>query len=66
MCIGNLFTEAGFAVIESRPYIHKWPPKYRLVVRLGGRRLFETACRIYERIERSWFQVRVIAEKSNA
>jgi len=27
MCIGNLDTEAGFSVIESRPYIHKWPPK---------------------------------------
>jgi len=66
MCIGNLFTEAGFAVIESRAYIHKWPPKYRLIARLGGRSLFEIACRIYGRIERSWFQVRVIAEKTNA
>ncbi len=28
MCIGNLFTEAGFEVIESKPYIHKWPPNY--------------------------------------
>jgi SAM-dependent methyltransferase len=63
MCIGNLFTEAGYAVIESKAYIHKWPPQYRLVARLGGRGLFELACRIYGRIERSWYQVRVIAEK---
>ncbi|HEX4984493.1 MAG TPA: class I SAM-dependent methyltransferase [Burkholderiales bacterium] len=63
MCIGNLFTEAGFSVIESRPYIRKWPPGYRLIARLGGRPLFELASRIYGRIERSWFQVRVIAEK---
>jgi SAM-dependent methyltransferase len=66
MCLGNLFTEAGFAVVESRPYIEKWPPKYRTIARLGGRRLFEIACRIYGRIERSWFQVRVIAEKAAA
>jgi predicted AAA+ superfamily ATPase len=30
------------------------------------RRLFELACRIYGRIDRSWFQVRLIAEKRNA
>jgi SAM-dependent methyltransferase len=66
MCIGNLFTEAGFTVIESKQYIHKWPPKYRLIAKLGGRNVFEIACRIYGRIERSWFQVRVIAEKPNA
>lgn len=66
MCLGNLFTEAGFTVIESKPYIHKWPPKYRLIARLGGRRLFEIAARVYGRLERSWFQVRVIAEKAAA
>ncbi|MGH8161829.1 MAG: class I SAM-dependent methyltransferase [Gammaproteobacteria bacterium] len=66
MCIGNLFTEAGFAVIESKPYIHKWPPKWHLVARLGGRSVFDIACRIYGRIERSWFQVRIIAEKIDA
>jgi SAM-dependent methyltransferase len=66
MCIGNLFTEAGFSVIESKPYIHKWPPHYRLIARLGGRRLFDLACRIYGRVERTWFQVRVVAEKMEA
>ena len=66
MCIGHLVTEAGFTVSESKPYIHKWPPMYRLVARLGGRSLFEIACRIYGRIERSWFLVRVIAEKAHA
>jgi len=65
MCIGNLFTEAGFVVIESEPYIHKWPPNYRFIARFGGRSIFNIACRIYGRVERSWFQVRVIAEKAN-
>jgi SAM-dependent methyltransferase len=66
MCIGNLFTEAGFSVIESKPYIHKWPPNFDRYVKLGGRRLFEIACRVYGRWERSWFQVRVVAEKKAA
>ncbi|MFN6165605.1 MAG: class I SAM-dependent methyltransferase [Pseudanabaena sp.] len=63
MCRGNLFTEAGFSVIESKPYIHKWPPKYQLIAKIGGRPLFEIACHIFGRIERTWFQVRVIGEK---
>jgi SAM-dependent methyltransferase len=63
MCIGNLFSEAGFSVVESKAYIHKWPPKYRLIAGLGGRPLFDFACRIYGRLERSWYQVRVISEK---
>ena len=62
-CLGNLFTEAGFSLIESKAYIHKWPPMYRLVARLGGRKLFEIACRVYGRIARSWFQVRAVGEK---
>jgi SAM-dependent methyltransferase len=65
-CLGNLFSEAGFSVIESKPYIHKWPPKYKFIAKYGGRSLFDVACRIYGRIERSWFQVRVVAEKKNA
>lgn len=65
MCIGNLFTEAGFSVLESRPYIHKWPPHFRRIAQFGGRRGFELACRIYGRWERSWYQVRLIAEKKN-
>ena len=63
MCAGNLFTEAGFSVVESKPYIHKWPPNYRWIAKAGGRPLFELACRVYGRLDRSWFQVRVIAEK---
>jgi len=63
MCIGNLFNEAGFQVIESKPYIHKWPRFYRFFAKLGGRKTFDLVCRIKGRLERSWFQVRVIACK---
>ena len=62
MNIGNLFTLAGFKVIESSPYIHKWPPFYILFARLG-RKIFDFVCKIYGRYERTWFQVLVVAEK---
>lgn len=63
MNIGNLFIEAGFSVLESKPYIHKWPPKRKWIVKVGGRFLFDIACSIYGRINRKWFQVKVVAEK---
>ncbi|MCK4890052.1 MAG: class I SAM-dependent methyltransferase [Candidatus Aminicenantes bacterium] len=63
LCLGNLFKEAGFSVIESKPLMHKWRMKFKILARFGGRRLFELACRIYARVDRSTFQVRVIAEK---
>ncbi|MGL5032830.1 MAG: class I SAM-dependent methyltransferase [Microcystaceae cyanobacterium] len=66
MCLGNLFSEAGFSVIESKAYIHKWPPKYKAIAKYGGRNVFEIACRIYGRINNSWSQVKVIAEKKKA
>jgi SAM-dependent methyltransferase len=63
MCMGNMMTEAGYSLIESKPYMHKWPPRYRLIARVGGRWLFEIACRIYGRMERTWFQVRAVGVK---
>ena len=62
MCLGNLFTEAGYFVEESAPYYHQWPPKnYRRIARWGGRRLFDFCCRLYAHWDRTVFQVRVIA-----
>jgi SAM-dependent methyltransferase len=63
MSIGNLFTEAGYEVLESVPYIHKWPPGHRAIARLFGRRAFDLASRLYARIERSWFQIRVVSRR---
>ena len=31
MNLGNLFSAAGFKVLQSQPYFHKWPPFYRKV-----------------------------------
>ena len=63
MCLGNLFVEAGYSLIESKAYIHKWPKSSVLIRRIGGRRLFNLACRIYGRLSRSSFQVRAIGKK---
>jgi hypothetical protein len=62
MCIENLFTLAGFKVIQSDPYIHKWPPHYRKIVRFG-RKIFDIICKMYGQYERTWFQVCIFAEK---
>ncbi|HEY9206281.1 MAG TPA: class I SAM-dependent methyltransferase [Candidatus Methanoperedens sp.] len=63
MCIGNLFNRANLEVISSKPYIHKWPPYSGEILRFFGRKIFNTVCRVYGRIERSWFQVRIVARK---
>jgi SAM-dependent methyltransferase len=60
---GNLFDQAGYIVKESKPYIHKWPPGYQQIGRYLGRSMFEIACRISGHLRRSWFQVRVVAER---
>jgi hypothetical protein len=62
MCLGNLLTEAGFKVIESRPYIAAWPPHYQAIARVFGRTGFDIACAIWGRFSRKLFQVRAIAE----
>ena len=64
MCIGNLFTEAGFFVIESKFYPHKWPPMYKILSKLASKNLFDGLCRIYGRVSRSTSQVRIIAQKN--
>jgi SAM-dependent methyltransferase len=71
MALGNLFKEAGFTVIESKPYIHAWPPRFipRLLRAVGGRTLFEAGCKIYGALTylnlspASFCQVRVVAKR---
>jgi SAM-dependent methyltransferase len=71
MSAANLFTQAGFKVLESRAYIHIWPPRFipRLLRSLGGRTLFEIGCKVYGFLT-YWSlspavisQVRVVAER---
>ena len=65
MNLGNLLAEAGFTVEESKPYIHKWPPKWRLFkgVFIRNRWLFELVCRISGRLRTRWSQVRAVGCK---
>lgn len=64
MAIGNLFTEAGFYVISSESYIHKWIPRYyRQLAKYGGRTIFDIACRIWGQIDRRIFNVKIVGVK---
>lgn len=63
MSLANLFSESGFTVIESKPYIHKWPPHYRSIAKLGGRKVFDFVCKLYGRVKKSDSQVRIVAQK---
>ena len=62
MDLGNIFTRAGFHVLESKPYRHKWPPHFKFISKFG-RKFFDVCCKIYARIETTWTQVRFVAEK---
>ena len=64
MNLGKLFLESGFEVVSVKPYIHKWPPFYRRIQSIFGWKIFNLVCRIYGKIERSWFQIEIIAVKA--
>ena len=64
MNLGNLFRRAGFDVVESKPYMHKWPPSnFRTIQKYIGWTGFHFICRIYSHLSRRSFQVRCIAVK---
>jgi len=60
--LGNIFVEAGYEVEYSRPYVHKWPPLYRHLAKLGWP-IFNILCRIYGQLDRTWFQVEIRARR---
>jgi hypothetical protein len=62
MCLGNLFSEAGYKVIESKPLMYKWPPKYKLIAKVGGRTVFNFVSWLYAIAARSYSQVRILAK----
>lgn len=63
MNLGNLLTEAGFQVEESKAYIHRWPAKWRLFKGLfmRNRWLFDIVCGISGRVRTQWSQTRAVA-----
>jgi hypothetical protein len=64
MNLGNLFTLAGFKVIESKAFVHRWPPFYYKIAKTFGTWAFHLSCRIYGYIYRhSCSQSKIIAIK---
>jgi SAM-dependent methyltransferase len=63
MNLGNLLNCAGFSVLKSEPFVHKWMPGHQAIVRAFGWRFFHLAARIYGRIDRRWCQTRAVAVK---
>jgi SAM-dependent methyltransferase len=63
MNLGNLLNCAGFSVIKSKPFVHKWMPGHQAIARRFGWRFFHLAARVYGRIDRRWCQTRAVAVK---
>jgi SAM-dependent methyltransferase len=64
MNLGNLFTEAGFNVLESKEFIHRWPPLYYKMAKMVGGKMFHSICRVYGFLKRhACSQVKLVAEK---
>jgi SAM-dependent methyltransferase len=61
--IGNLVRRAGFTVLSVERIWHRIPPKGGLVLKYGGERLFQLACRICGHLFRKQVQIRVVALK---
>ena len=64
MNLGNLFTEAGFKVIEVREIKHKWPPFFSVIFKIFGKPVFHFTCRIWGLISNRISQVRIVATKT--
>ena len=61
--LGNILTAANFKLIESKPFISKWPPFYKIFQKFLGWKLFFIICKIYGMVSNKWWQVKAIAEK---
>lgn len=59
--LGNLFSEAGYEIIESKHLKHRWPPKSDKLVRLLPRPLFQVLCHVFGRLPSKIYQVRLVA-----
>lgn len=67
MTLGNLLTEAGFSVRESRSFVHKWPMGWRKLKGLyfRNRWLFDLLSRIRGQMSRQYAQVRAVALRTD-
>jgi SAM-dependent methyltransferase len=63
MCLGNLFTTAGYQVQKAEVLKSQWPPYYMGMRKLLGEKLFRIVCQMYGRLRGNLYQTRVIAIK---
>jgi SAM-dependent methyltransferase len=63
MNLGNLFTIAGFKVLEVKTIYHRWPPFPRHIKMLFGTQVFHFFCKIYGHLARGMTQVRIVGVK---
>jgi len=62
LCIGNLFKLAGYNVISSDPFHHKWPRKRtNRIMKTGGPNFFNLACKMQSHFDRDWHNVKVVS-----
>lgn len=61
--LGNLARVAGFNVLVAQEIVHKWPPKWRTVLKFSGWKGFHFVSRIWARFDRSRSQVKLVAQK---
>jgi len=63
MNLGNILTAAGFKVLESEPFIHKWFPFHEKLKKFMTWKVFHFFCKIYGHIDNKWIQIRAIGIK---
>lgn len=64
LCAGNLFTLAGFRVLNIEKLKYLWPPGAYLIRKYLGKIIFDAACRLYYAFFGKWCQLRVTAERA--
>ena len=63
--IGNLLDAANFKIISIEKLYHKWPPKYEMVHKLFGVKIFKIICKVYGLFDRKITQVISVGKKIN-
>ena len=61
MNLGNLFTVAGYRILDVREITHKWPPRYYTIRKYLGSRLFYRVCQAYGFLTPRLTQIKIVA-----
>ena len=61
--LGNLLKKANFDVMSSKPFVHKWPPKYVYLQKIFGWKIFHLICYLYGFLTPAWWQIKAIGIK---